>query len=124
MGKGHVINCLREAIVSLRKDPNENGVGILALKKMITLLEAGVTLEQLDALTKGEAWIAEWKDIETAFPNQLRVLVNVPPYGSSTAHFNMEDRWQCHSILNYEAIPDKVMTFNGGLEIPQPKEGE
>lgn len=66
-----------------------------SLINLVSRLEKqGITLEQLEKLAKGEAWVAEWKELST-----MEGLI---------------------TITN----GDLALTFNGKTDVPTPEEGE
>jgi len=82
-------------------------------RELVTLKEHSLKRAQaaIDAMPAQAS--QGWQDIETAptgkneFTISERMLVLVPPYGASCAHY--DNGWNCHSILNKEAEPTHWM---------------
>ena len=54
----------------------------------------------------------EWQPIETSPRNHTRILLFVPPYGSTTGHWDClfgDDGWNMHAVLNKSAEPTHWM---------------
>lgn len=74
---------------------------------------------------RGEVERMQWQDISTAPCDGTRILALVPPYGATTAHFDIHNshRFICHSVLNRDAQPTHWMPLpfapaTGGSDAP------
>lgn len=84
------------------------------------LEQKGITIEQLEKLANGDAWIAEY--VNQASVKQDKVCLGISTLNKK-AEFNFA--YKGRGFVNFNFIkPTHIMTFNGKTDVPKPKENE